>query len=260
MKKAFVGLVMLLVILLFLPAQAQEQNLQHVYDQAGTFTSSEISSLEKEMSAIYQEFGVDTMIVTTNNSRGMAPDYYAAYFYEQVRPYQDFTDYVIFAFCFDIGPRGQYGEAAHGKMQRLLTSRGDDELYNILAPYLPSRNYAPAMQDYLQYVRKALTPRTPMEIASGYLLFVVIFAVVVAGIVIASFLSKMKTAKRKSNATMYAVSNSLRLRQSNDIFLYQTERRTKIETNNSSRGGGGGGRSFTSSGSGRSYGGRSGSL
>lgn len=248
---------MLVIISLVMPIQAQA--LQHVYDNAGTFTADEIRTLEQDMASIYEEFGVDTMIVTTNNSKGMAADYYAADFYESVRPYQNYKDYVSFAFCFDIGPRGSYGEAAYGKMQQLLTARGDDQLYDILAPYLPSRNYAPAMQDYLRYIRKALTPRTPLEIASSNSIFVLIGAVVVAGIVVASFLTNMKRAKSKPNASMYAVRNSLSLRQSNDIFLYQTESRTKIEPPKSS-GGGGGGRSFTSGGSGRSYGGRSGSL
>ncbi len=256
MKRLSILMIFIVLLLtLILPVQAQE--LRHVYDNAGTFTAAEISSLEKEMSAIYDEFGVDTMIVTTNNSKGMAADYYAANFYESVRPYEDFHHYVSFAFCFDIGPRGSYGEAAYGKMKQLLTSRGDDQLYDLLAPYLPSRDYAPAMHDYLKYIRKSLTPRTPLEIAGSNMIYVVIGAVIVAGFVVASFLSNMKRAKSKANASLYAVKNSLNLRQSNDIFLYQTESRTKIE--NKSSGSGGGGRSF-SSGSGRSYGGRSGSL
>ena len=82
-------------------------------------------------------------------------------------------------------------------------------------------------------------------------------ALIVSLIIVFIMKGGMKTAKNKVDASFYVVSNSLNLLTANDIYLYETVTRTKIET--PSGGSGGGGRSF-SSGSGRSYGGRSGRL
>lgn len=255
-KRVVICLLFLMLAMFVLPASAQ--TMRHVYDQTNTFSAEEIASLEKEMQAIYQDLQVDTMIVTTNNSMGKEPDLYAADFYKQERSVPWPENRVIFAFCFDIGPRGRYGEAAHGSPKHVLTARGDDELYNLLAPYLPSRNYGPAMHDYVAYVRKAMTPRAPLTIATEYSMYALAVGVLVALITVFSMKSNMKTAKSKKSAANYVLANSLHLSNSNDIFLYETEHRVKIETP-SSGSGSSGGRSFTSSG-GSSYGGRSGSL
>jgi|LSQX01.3.fsa_nt_gb uncharacterized membrane protein YgcG len=255
MKKSFVVAISLMLITCAFGADAEI--LQHIYDQAGTFSARDTQFLEAEMQAMYDEFGFDSIIVTTENSFGKPTDLYAADFYESVRDEQKFDNYVAFAFAFDVGERGAYGEAAYGPAEQKLTRRGDDDLYEILAPYLPSRDYGSAMRDYVAYLRDVMTPRSSFAAAADYLVFILPVALIVSLIIVFIMKGGMKTAKNKVDASFYVVSNSLNLLTANDIYLYETVTRTKIET--PSGGSGGGGRSF-SSGSGRSYGGRSGRL
>ena len=254
MKKYIILAVSLMLVAFMLPAGAEI--LQHVYDQTGTFSAQDKQYLETKMQAMYDEFGFDSIIVTTNNSLGKPTDLFAADFYESVRDYQRFDNYVSFAFAFDVGVRGAYGEAAYGPAEKKLTKRGDADLYDLLAPYLPSRDYGSAMRDYVAYLRSVMMPRSAFVMAADYLIFILPVALVISLIVVFIMKSGMKTAKSKGDASFYVLQNSLNLLAANDIYLYETETRTKIETQSNR---GGGGRSF-SSGGGRSYGGRSGSL
>lgn len=260
MKKLFFALLLLALLVPF-AASAQEEDYRHLFDQTGTFSREEQQALEQEMDALWRDLRLDVMIVTTNDSQRKEPELFAADFYESQRPnYHDIEDCVIFAFCFDIGARGAYGEATHGRAHTILTSQGDDALYDVLAPYLPSRAYGSAMKSYLQYVRTLMTPKTPMQIAAGFFPFALLGGLVIGLVAVFSMKSQMKLAKNKSDAGAYTLPNSLSLTHQQDIFLYETESRQRIES--SSGGGGssrGGGRSFSSS-SGRSYGGRSGRL
>lgn len=131
--------------------------LHHVYDDAGTFSADDIRYLETAMQTLYEEIGVDSVIVTTNTSFGKPTDQYAADFYEVVRDHKKWDNYVSFALAFDVGVRGAYGEAAHGWPMNLLTARGDDDLYNVLAPFLPSCDYGSAMREYISYLGVILT-------------------------------------------------------------------------------------------------------
>ncbi len=259
MKKLFVLPLLLALMIPFAASAVQEQDYTHLYDQTGTFSPEDLQSLESEMDALLSDLGVDVMIVTTNDSQGKPAELFAADFYEAHRSnYADIEDSVIFAFCFDIGPRGAYGEATHGRARRILNAQGDDALYDVLAPYLPGKSYGEAMHAYLSYVRHHLTPRTALSIAQSYFPFVLVLAFIVGLITVLAMKGRMKLAKNQHNASAYTSRNSLHLTDSQDIYLYETEHRVKIETSGSGRSSGGG-RSF-SSGSGRSYGGRSGSL
>ena len=257
MKKIYALLLMMLLLIPF-ATTAQATDYRHLYDQTDTFTQKEKESLESEMDALRRDLNVDVMIVTTNDSQGKAPERFAADFYESRRSnYMNIEDCVIFAFCYDIGALGAYGEATHGRPHEILSAQGDEALYDVLAPYLPSRSYGDAMHAYLRYVRKHLTPPTALQVAQSYFPFVLLFAFIVSLITVFAMKGKMRLAKDKYDASPYMARNSLNLTASQDIYLYETEHRVKIETPSS--GGSSGSHNF-SSGSGRSYGGRSGSL
>lgn len=259
MKKLSVLLLLLALLIPFASAAAQEDDYRHLYDQARTFSQDDAQRLESEMDALWRDLHVDAMIVTTNNSQGKSPELFAADFYEAQRPnYASIDDSVIFAFCYDIGVRGAYGEATHGRARRILAAQGDDALHDVLAPYLSSRSYGDAMHAYLNYVRRHLTPRTALVIAQSYFPFALLLGFIIALIAVFAMKGQMKLARNRYDASAYTSRNSLNLTDAQDIYLYETESRVKIESSSSGHSSGGG-RSF-SSGSGRSYGGRSGSL
>ncbi len=248
MKKTFLFL-LLLALLFSLPAFAAEN---HVFDDAKYFTQEQISSLNKRAEALLDKTETDLIIITTINSRGYFPRRFAAKYYEEVRPYKDIDSYVAFAFCLDIK---KYGEASYGDAKTMLASKSDDALYEVLEPYLPDRNYYGAMLSYMDYLEDALIPPTKAELFSRYLPYALVVSLIIGGITVFVMAQGMKRKHYQEDAQQYIVPGSLNLMRSNDIYLYSTETRTKIESNSSS----GGGSSFKSS-SGRSYGGRSGSL
>lgn len=274
MKKLSILLALLLVLVMPL---AQAEPLVHVADQANTFSSDEIASLESKMQGIYDTYGFDTVIVTTNNSRGQSAQMYAADFYDEFRSYDDYPNGLIFSFNFDLG---EYYEASRGIGIDLFTTQGEDALDSLLRPYLEERDYHGAMQAYLDSVQRRLdqysyvdedgelilsTTRRPLTFseslleAASLLPIVLIIGLVIGFISAFVMRGKLNLAQAQGGAQQYTSPGSLRLRDSSEIFLYQTVTRTKIQNNNSGGGSGGGGRSFSSS-SGRSYGGRGGKL
>ena len=100
--------------------------------------------------------------------------------------------------------------------------------------------------------------KTKVEILTQYVPYVFIISAIIAAIAISLFAKDMRRMKSQSAAANYVLPGSLKLAHSNDIYLYMTETKTKIES--SSKSSSGGGSSSFSSSSGRSYGGRSGSL
>lgn len=268
----------MLTALLLVTCLLSLAQLRHVADQANTFTDAQEQALEQRMQKLYDTYGFDTVIVTTNDSRGQTAQMYAADFYDEFRSYSDYPNGLIFSFNFDLG---EYYEATRGIGQTIFTSGGEDELYNVLSPYLGSRSYYDAMNAYLTYVENKIsryavagadgkmtlstTKRLPsvseaISQAADYLLFYA-GGGLLAGLGVAFGLkSKLQVAKPQPDANRYTVPGSLNLRDSSDIFLYQTVTRTRIQENRSGGGGGrGGGGSFRSSGGG-SYGGRGGKL
>jgi len=89
------------------------------------------------------------------------------------------------------------------------------------------------------------------EVAGEFIVFILIAAAVIAGIVLAVMIGKLKTAKFARAAGDYVVKDSLNLNGSSDIFLYETVTRRKIQTQSS------GGRSGSSGGGSRTRGGGS---
>ncbi|MHC1785539.1 MAG: TPM domain-containing protein [Christensenellales bacterium] len=275
MKRRTAGL--LLLSLLLVPFLISAQGLQHVVDQAGTFTATQVSALDDKLDALYDKYGFDVVIVTTNDSRGQSAQMYSADFYDNFRSYSDYPNGLIFSFNFDIG---EYYEATRGVGMTLFSDSGADQLDSLLRPYLSSRDYYGAMQSYTDYVASRLARASQVDasgrlvltgklnapslseaipqVAGSYLIFIVIAGLVIGLVAALVMRSKLLIAKPQNSAASYSIPGSLSLRDSSDIFLYDTVTRTRIQQNRSS-GGGGGGIRFGSSG-GNSYGGRGGKL
>ncbi len=275
MKKMF-GL--LLILLLLLTSAGYAQGMQHVADQAGTFTKSQEDSLNTRLQGLYDTYSFDVVIVTTNNSQGKSAQLYAADFYDGFRSYDKYPNGLIFSFNFDLG---EYYEATRGVAQTLFSDSGEDELDNLLRPYLSQKDYYGAMVRYTDYISSRLARASQMDesgrlvvtgkmnapsisqsmlmVAENYLIFIAIGALVIGVIAALVMRSKLLIAKPLNTAEQYSLPGSLKLIDTSDIYLYETVTRTKIQQNTGPRGGSGGGIRFGSSGGG-SYGGRGGKL
>ena len=275
MKKLSIALLILLVLI---SSAAQADVMKHVADQANTFTDREIEKLEARMTGIYDVYGFDTVIVTTRDSRGQTAQMYAADFYDEFRDYDAYPNGLIFSFNFDIG---EYYEETRGMGMELFSDQGEGALDSLLRPYLDEPDYFGAMTAYLDSVEKTLsrhstpgeggkrilstTLRLPtfseaMAESAGLLPFMLIGGIAIGFAAAFVMRGKLNLARPQGGAQRYTSPNSLRLRDTSDIYLYQTVSRTKIQSNNSSSGGGSGGGARFNSSSGRSYGGRGGKL
>lgn len=242
----------LLLLLLFSIAHASA--LQHVRDEARVLSASEVEQLERQASALFAETGFDVVLHTTNNSQNKSPKDYSLDYYHAFRDSTLYPDGALLAVMFDTR---DYNEAARGKGINLLTHRESNDLRNVVASKLSDGNYYDAFNSYLRYVRRLLIPPTALERSIELLPFILIGGLVIGLIYALILKSKLKIAKFKYGAQQYVAPNSLNLTDSQDIYLYQTVTRRKIESNNNRSSGGG-----FSSGSrgGTSYGSRGGKF
>ncbi len=245
---------LLVVFFLALATAAQAETLRHVSDLARKLSANEVTQLEQQAQEVYDKTGFDIILHTTNNSQGKGPMDYSFDYYHAFRDAGRYPDGAMFAIMFDTR---DYFEAARGRGIPLLTHREANDLADVVQGKLSDGDYYGAMRDYVRYVRRLLLPPTPMERTLELAPFIGVGGLVV-GLVYAFILkSKLNTAKFRREAGLYIVPNSLNLTDSQDIYLYQTVTRTKIQTSSGSSGGGG-----FSSGSrgGTSYGGRGGKF
>ena len=246
-------IVLLAFILTALALNAQAQDMQHVSDLANVLSSTEKAQLQQQAAELYELTQFDIILHTTNNSQNKGPMDYSFDYYHAFRDAADYPDGALLAIMFDTR---DYYEAARGTGISLLTHRESYDLGNVVEEKLADGDYYDAFSSYVRYVRRILIPPTPFERAVELSPFILI-AGFVAGLVYALILkSKLKIAKFKQGAELYVIPNSLNLTSSQDIYLYQTVTRTKIQTNS---GKGGGGFSSGSRG-GTSYGGRGGKF
>ncbi len=65
-----------------------------------------------------------------------------------------------------------------------------------------------------------------------YWIILVIVALIAAGIAVMSMRAKLKTATRNNDAERYVRAGSLKLRVRQDVFMYETVERHKVEGGN----------------------------
>lgn len=250
MKRIFA----LTAALLLLTLGARAQTLNHVSDLANVLSPQEKAQLQQQAQDLFEKSGFDIIIHTTNDSQGKGPMNYSFDYYHAFRDSGRWPDGALLAVMFDTR---DYYEAARGTGISILTHRESHDLGRVVQSQLSDGDYYGAFSSYIRYVRRLVIPPTPLERAQELLPFLLIAGLVI-GLVYALILKgKLKTAKYQYGAQRYVIPNSLNLTDSQDIYLYQTVTRTKIQTSSSS--GSGGGFSSGSRG-GTSYGGRGGKF
>lgn len=273
-------LILLALLCVSLPALASDA----LVDTADLLTAYEEQSLREEIAAIRNEYGLDVAIVLKDSYSGSSIMRYAADYYEAQGYGEDGLLFLLTMY------EREYTTVTHGQAISIFTDYGLDRIHDKITPYLSSGDYYGAMTRYLrsirqeieQYIQRAengaaydhgyselpmswslvtvqLTPWEQMvEIAP----IILIAAFVIALIVALVLKGQMKSVRRQSGASSYVRDGSFQLTRVQDIYLYTTTHRRKIETNSNSgnRSGGSGGSSTFRSSSGGSFGGRSGKF
>lgn len=252
MKRAFA---LFLLCVLMSVAFAQAEVLRHVVDEAGLFSAEQVADFEARMQGVYEAYGFDSVIFTDRNASmdGKPAFLYAADFYDTFRDYDRYPDGVIFYINPEIR---EYFQAARGRGMKALGAHMADKLDGVVLPFLRGNDYGGAMDAYLEYMAERVRPKSAFEVAGRFLPWLALAGLVIGLISVTVMKGKLKTAKPQVGASRYMLRDTLALTQAQDIYLYQTVTRTKIESD-SKRGGSSGGSSFSSS-SGHSYSGSGG--
>lgn len=243
MKKCV--LLLTLCLLLAVPALADSPR---VVDRAGALTPAEISSLESAIAVIRDAYSFDVVLLTETDIGNQPTNHYAADYYDYGGfGYGDSHDGIMLLLVLGggVGNRDYY-ILNTGRGEKIFTDSVMYDLEDDFLPYLRQSNYAGGLGRFVQDVQARLEAYKPMNRANRVLPVTMIAGLAVGLIVALVLKGQMKTVRRKQNAASYVREGSFNLTRAQDLYLYTTTTRHRIETSSSGgRSGGGGG--FTGS-------------
>ena len=260
MKKSWI--VLLLVVLLVLPLPCLAAGtVDPVVDNAGLFSSDELTKLNQMAADISDVYGIPVCIVTESSLHGESPmDYAESLYASGNRRWWDGEDMILF--LIDMGERDWFistgGEAIY-----IFTDYGLDRLGEVVVPYLSQGQYYAGFYSYLQELPGYFDAYLSGNPVDGYLdpndgdysvpqeqvvyyetgpkvnwFLSVMIGAVIAGIAIFIMRGSMNTKKNQRSAADYVVSGSYRLHTQKDVFLFSQVSKVRREEPKSSSGGG----------------------
>lgn len=247
MKKQLISLLFCLLFLCLVPLSVFASS-SYVTDDAGLLTSDEIAELEAQCIQFRNDYNMELAFLTVNELNGASPMAYADDYFDANYG----ADGILL--LIDMGQRQWHISTAGTAIE----AYSDDDLFGIekdLVPYLSDGEY---YDGFCYFVTDAEYYATNEPISD---LTAVLFMTVPAGLVIALIAilimrGIMNTKQPQRSAENYEVSNSYKLKQHRDLFLYSNVSKTpRQQSSNSS-----GGSSVHRSSSGRSHGGRGGKF
>ena len=260
-----------------------------VTDETGNLTDREIEALEETCREIGDRYGLVVMIRLVNRTPGYTQSDSDAGYYglrQYAADYYDARysrkDGVIFT--VRLSDRW-YVSVTTGRGERALPSQRLDACEDAAQPYLKSGRYYDAFRAYLKKLDNYLDrywdssadptgwepekpsvytgggytarqPEDPMTRLMKTLPVIGIVSAAITGIVLLCVRHSMRTARKKDDAGNYISQARITARQ--DLYLYTSQTRRRIETSSSTSSGHGGGGHFSSGGGGHgsSHGGR----
>lgn len=253
-----------------LPYPVCAENSRKVIDEADLLSDSDEQSLESYINEVIEkhDFAYDIAVVTVNSTDGKSAEAYADDYY-------DYNDYGYdsegsgLLLLVDMGGRNWH-ISTKGKGIRAFTDYGISQIGDEVASRLGNESYYGAFKKFVDmadsYIEKYESSGKAYDVGNKPKDYGKMFGMslasgmIVAVIVCICMGSQLKTAVRQTAARVYIRNGSMRITNSQDIFLYNTVSKTKIETDSGSSGGGGGGSSTHVSSSGSSHGGGGGKF
>lgn len=261
--------VFLLITSLILPASAQEPAWE-ITDHAGLLTADQLQKLDRQIRDLTAQHQTDFVIVTVESLDGKTAQEYANDFYDDNQcGYGANRDGILMLLAMN--SRDYYFLTNGTPTEKLAQAGGISILEDKVKPHLSSGDYYMAFGTFLEIADAILTNPTSIPGASYnddfiYIGFedvpttadrlqrVGIFAVIglVIGLVTTLLMKRsMKTARPQKLAMNYIRHGSFHLTRQQDIYLYCTRTRVRVQSNNTSGGGsrsggsrGGGGGKF----------------
>lgn len=217
------------------------ENLPHVVDNAGLFSSFEESRMSSMIESIINRTGYDFVIMTDDTTHGLSAQRYADDFYVY-NGYGIDNQYSGIVLFIDMDPYDrQWLSEATGKVQSLLTRRVVNTIDDSIEYYMRSGNYAEAMYVYIEKIEELYTTGTVEGAGSSDgdsdwstpIVFGIIVGLVVSLINLSRMKNKMKPVKTANLANDSIVKDSFVLRNKKVSFLYRNVTRVRIRTESS---------------------------
>lgn len=257
----FLSLMLMAFQSIYLFAATGESKI-YVTDDAGILTSKEVYDLREELSILSEKWDCDIVVVTVKDTGNKTITQYA----------DDFFDYNIFSkdgvlLLVDMNTRDSWISTT-GSCIDAFTDKGIEWISNDITPSLSKGNYYKAFNKYKKdcdmFLKQASKgkpydaghmPVTKQQIISTALGSGV-FGLIVAGIAVFVLALNNKSVKSVRHAASYVVDGSMKITNSNDVFINKVVTKSLIPRDDDSRGGhGGGGSTIHMGSSGTSHGG-----
>lgn len=291
MKNKLSLLLASLFLFLSFSLTANAEGTDRVCDMAGLLSASEKEELEEVLGKISEEYKLDLVAVTANDTEGKTSEEYADDFFDYGGyGYGDDYDGVLLLINMEL--RELY-IGTSGRGIEIVTDYGIKHLLDCIYPYAADGDYATVIREFANvcedlayeaengdpydtyypngyggenddiYVSYDESYKEPFPVFK-YLIFAVIIGFIAAFIVTGVMKGQLKSVKKQYFASGYVTGGGLELTEHRDTFLYSNVIRTAIPQNTSSGGssmrtasGGGhfGGSTTHTSSSGRIHGG-----
>lgn len=252
-KRIFALLTVLALLLCLLPAVSAAA-LPRLCDNADLLSPAEEMRVQAALDAVSIEYGMDIVIVTVASTDGASPRDYA----------DDFFDYNGYGtgsgrdgmlLLISMAERDWYISTSGACID--IFSDGDlDSIGYLMLDDLGDGDYADAFEVFIDecaYIIQGAVVGYPFDVGSSLVVSLVV-GLVAALIGTGKMKADLKTVRQQHAAAGYVRENSMKVTESQDIFLYRNvaRRERANETNGSS--------SRHISSSGRSHGGRGGKF
>ena len=246
----------LLLTALILPAAAQEPAWE-ITDHAQLLTPDQLAELSARVRDLSNLYQTDFVVVTVYSLGSKSPQMYANDFYDDHQcGYGVNRDGILLLISTEF--RDYYFLTNGAATKKLAQAGGIDTLEKQVVPHLSKGDYYAAISAYLDTASAAIADPTSIPGADYnddfvYIGFediptaadrrqrVGVFAVIglIIGLVTTLLMKRsMKTARPQKMAMNYIRPGSFHLTRQQDIYLYRTRTRVRVQSNNSSRGGG----------------------
>lgn len=249
MKKIGCLLVVFMLLVFGMSAVVCAENRDKVVDRANLLTDAQEERLEAQFTEIAERYQCDVAVVTTNSlgqksAMTYTDDYYDANGYG----YGPDLDGIIL--MVSMGER-DWWMATRGKAIRIFTDRRLENIRGEVWDFLHDGDYYEAFsvfgEEAEHYMR--VYEEGPLSLAARLAISAAV-GLVAALLVVFALFHQLRTVRPKHEARDYVRGGSFRVTRANDLFLYRTLMRRKIEAPSS----GGGSSTHSTSGGGRAGG------
>ena len=240
MKKLLPLLLILLMLLMMCPAAPADVN--RVTDRANVLTATEEDQLEEAIAIIRDAYQFDVVLLTESSIGSQSTAYYSDLYYANGGfGYGENHDGIMLLLVTGGGVGNRdYFIMNTGRGEKIFTDSVMYDMEDNFLPYLRQSNYAGGLSRFVLDVQARLEAAKPLNRANSVLPFTLGGGTAVGLVVSLVLKGQMRTVRRKQNATSYVRDGSFQLTRAQDLYLYTTTVRHKIETQSASGGRGGG--------------------